>query len=72
MKKFLEKIHRSANQFSMVDFALFKIYIFAVGILVGAYFAPFWLTHISVVWVVAAASCVVVLTQLIRRYNTKL
>lgn len=56
----------------MVDFALFKIYIFAVGILVGAYFAPFWLTHISVVWVVAAASCVVVLTQLIRRYNTKL
>ncbi len=68
MKKFITKIHRSANQFSLLDFALFKIYLFTVGILAGAYFASFWLSNISIVWIVAIISCIYTLVRLWRGY----
>ncbi|MFI3279363.1 MAG: hypothetical protein SNG49_03030 [Rikenellaceae bacterium] len=68
MKKFISKIHRSANKFTLLDFALFKIYLFSVGILFGAYFASFWLSNLSVVWIVAVVTCVYTLVRLWRGY----
>ncbi|MFI3281435.1 MAG: hypothetical protein R3Y44_05630 [Rikenellaceae bacterium] len=69
MKDFLMKLQRAANQFNMVDFAIFKIYIFSVGLLFGAYFAHFWLAYINIVWVVAIISCIFVLIQLFKRFS---
>lgn len=71
MKRFLSKIQRAANQFSMVDFAIFKIYLVSVGILLGAYFAQFWLLHLTPLWIVAALSCIYVLIELVRLYLKK-
>ncbi len=68
MKKFVERVVASANQFTAFDFALFKIYLFAVGILVGAYFAPFWLVRIHLIWIVAIVAGIFTVVQLVRRY----
>lgn len=68
MKKFIETMLRAANQFKAFDFAIFKIYLVSVGILLGAYFAQFWLNNIIIIWVIAILSAVITITQLIRYY----
>lgn len=68
MKKFIVKIQHAANQFGIFDFALFKIYLVAVGILFGVYFAYFFTSWIVYVWIIAALSCIFTITQLVRYY----
>ncbi len=64
MKKFIDQILRAANQFKAVDYAIFKIYLVAVGTLLGSYFAQFWLSHITIVWVVTCLSAIYVIYRL--------
>ncbi len=66
MIKFIKKMQLAAAKFGLLDFAIFKIYICAVGILVGAYFAPFWLEYITLVWVVAIVCGLFTIVELIR------
>ncbi|MFI3263667.1 MAG: hypothetical protein SNG38_01940 [Rikenellaceae bacterium] len=68
MKNFIMKLQRAANQFNVIDFAFFKIYLFTVGILFGVYFASYWITCIDVIWVMATLSCVYTLVRLARNY----
>ncbi len=66
MKNLIKKLQLAASRFSCVDFAIFKIYLFSVGILFGIYFAQFWFTYINIIWVVAVVSCIYVLVALYR------
>ncbi len=66
MKRLINRMMGAVRLYTPFDFAIFKIYIFVIGILFGFYFAPFWAEYITVVWGVAIVSCVVVIMQLIR------
>ncbi len=70
MKRFINKVMGAASQFKELDFALFKIYMVAIGILLGSYFAPFWIEHIIIIWTVAILAGVYTIIQLLR-YATK-
>ncbi len=65
MKNFIKRIEMAARGFCAADYALFKIYMVAVGVLLGAYFAEFFLAHIVWVWVVAILAGVYVCGRLI-------
>ncbi len=66
MKRLINKLMGAVKHYTTCDFAIFKIYMVAIGILFGTYFAPFWGRYLPVVWGVAIVGCVVVLAQLIR------
>lgn len=68
MRKFIVKIQHAANQFGLLDFAYFKIYLVTVGILFGVYFGYFFTSWIVYVWIVATLSCIVTIAQLVRYY----
>ena len=60
----------SIKKFTVLDFAVFKIYLVFIGILFGVYFSAFFLKYIGIVWIVAVVTLVITLTQLVR-YNCK-
>ncbi len=65
MKSLIKRIEAAAQRFCAVDYALFKLYLAAVGVLLGAYFAPFFVAHICWVWVVAVVAGVYICSRLI-------
>ena len=76
MIKFIKRMTNAAQQFTAIDFAFFKIYLVAVGILICLYFSDFFLKHITIVWVVAVVALIFVMFKLIRyccgcRYDCK-
>lgn len=62
----LKNLMNSVRKFTVVDFGIFKTYLVAVGVLLGAYFSAFFLKHICIVWTVAVVSLIFMLIQLIR------
>lgn len=56
----------AAHKFTMLDFAVFKIYLISIGVLLGVYFFPFFLNYLPIVWVVAIVSLIIVMFRLIR------
>ncbi len=69
MKRFIENMQRAANGFTVVDYAFFKIYILFVGVLLGAYFASFWIAYINIAWIVAILAGVFTVSRLFRNYQ---
>ncbi len=65
MKKLIKRVEEAAQRFRAADFALFKIYLAAVGVLLGAYFAPFFIANILWVWAVAVVAGVYICARLI-------
>ena len=68
MANFIKNMTNAARKFTTVDFAVFKIYLVAVGILLGLYFSDFFIRYITIVWVVAVVALIFILFKLIR-YN---
>lgn len=66
MRNIIKIAMNSLRKFTVVDLSIFKIYLFAVGVLFGAYFSRFFLQHISIVWIIAVTALVIVLIELIR------
>ncbi len=64
----MKKILKAAQGFNTCDFALFKIYLCAVGVLLGAYLYEFFLSHIIYVWAVAILCGCYVCTRLVMNY----
>ncbi len=71
MMNFIKEMQRAANKFSVLDFALFKIYLVAVGVLLGGYFATFWLEWITLVWIVAVVCGAITVARLFYHYISK-
>lgn len=66
MKKLINHLMRAVRYYTAADFAVFKIYLISVGILLGAYFSSFFLAYINVIWVIAIAGLIILLIQTIR------
>lgn len=56
MKKFIQRALKAASKYTVMDFAFFKITLIFLGILLGAYFSEFFLSHTVFVWVVFIVS----------------
>ena len=67
MCNFINMLMNAMRKFTVVDFGIFKIYLVAVGVLLGTYFSTFFVKHISVVWTVAVVTLIIVLVQQIGR-----
>ncbi|MEG1763545.1 MAG: hypothetical protein RR190_05405 [Bacteroidales bacterium] len=66
MKKISTRLCASFKEFTLIDFAFFKLMLIAIGILVGVYFTRFFSIWLGTVWVIAAVSLVYVITKIIR------
>lgn len=66
MCNFIKSMRDSARKFTVLDFGVFKIYLIAIGILLGLYFSDFFLENITIVWIVAVVALIFMLVQLIR------
>ncbi|OPX83343.1 MAG: hypothetical protein A4E53_04684 [Pelotomaculum sp. PtaB.Bin104] len=47
---------RSVRKYSLWDYAFLKITLISFGILIGAYFAKFFLAHSSLLWTIFIVS----------------
>ncbi len=65
----ITKLRNAASRFSVTDFAVFKICLIVIGVLLGAYFSAFFMRHIAVVWIVAAVTYIAIMIRLIRNYR---
>lgn len=52
MKKLIELAMGSVKRFNMWDFAIFKLCLFALGIIFGVYFTIFFLNNILIIWTI--------------------
>ncbi len=57
---------KAVRKFTALDFAIFKICLCAIGVLLGAYFSAFFLKHICIVWIIAVVCYVILMIRLIR------
>ena len=55
--KFLDKLMQGARMYSVFDFGMLKLALVFAGILIGAYFANFFVEYIVVVWILAGFCC---------------
>ena len=70
MSNFIKNMTDAARKFTAVDFAIFKIYLVAVGVLIALYFSDFFLRYITIVWIVAVVALVYILI-ILARYGCK-
>ena len=70
MSNFIKNMTDAARKFTAGDFAIFKIYLVAVGVLIALYFSDFFLRYITIVWIVAVVALVYILIKL-ARYGCK-
>ncbi|MCC5910625.1 MAG: hypothetical protein JJT76_09335 [Clostridiaceae bacterium] len=61
MKEWISKAFGSTKQYTMWDFALLKVCLFSMGILFGVYFGDFFLSYLSIVWIIFIASYVYIM-----------
>ena len=56
MSAFIQKALNAARKYTVMDYACLKITLLSFGILLGAYFAQFFLSYTSFLWVVFIVS----------------
>ncbi|MFI3239969.1 MAG: hypothetical protein R3Y22_05200 [Bacteroidales bacterium] len=66
MKDFIISITNAARKFNPLDYAIFKIYLISIGIILGAYLSSFFIKIITVMWTIVLITCVYVMFQLLR------
>ncbi len=70
MKTLLNRLMDAAHRFTAMDFAIFKICLLCMGILLGAYFSSFFHAYIVIVWIVFVVTWLSMLF-LVGRYMKK-
>lgn len=63
MTNVIKKMINAAHNFKAMDFAVFKICLLSVGILLGTYFSIFFQNYITLIWVVAVLTWVILIIQ---------
>lgn len=56
----------AARKFTAADFAVFKICLLTIGILLGTYFSSFFIEYITIIWIIAAIAYAILMIQVIR------
>ena len=61
MRRYIEYAMGAARKYTVWDFAWLKVTLITLGILLGTYFADFFLHYTSVLWIIFAASYLFIL-----------
>ena len=61
MRKLIDKAMDSTKKYTIWDFACLKIALISVGILLGAYFSTFFISYISLIWIIFIASYILIM-----------
>lgn len=69
MGNLIKNLIESAHHFTGADFAVFKICLLAIGILLGSYFSSFFLQYSVIIWIVAVITFVALVIQTARYYK---
>ncbi|PKM89223.1 MAG: hypothetical protein CVU87_05775 [Firmicutes bacterium HGW-Firmicutes-12] len=56
MKAFIDRVLGATGKYTAWDFAFLKISLLSLGIIFGAYFANFFLSYTSFLWIVFIVS----------------
>lgn len=66
MKDFITSITNAARKFNPLDYAIFKICMISIGIILGTYLSSFFIKFITVMWIIVLVTCIYVMFQLLR------
>lgn len=58
MSKIINKMVDAARKYSAFDFAIFKITLILVGIILGTYLWEFFVQYINITWILALSGVV--------------
>lgn len=67
MKQLIERVHKAARRYSIVDFGVLKICLFAIGLWTGITYARPLRSELRVVQVTALTSCMYLLYATFRK-----
>ena len=56
MRQLINRAMRAAKRYTLWDYACLKITLVSLGILMGAYFAKFFLSYTSLLWIIFLVS----------------
>lgn len=56
MSAFIQRLLKVARKYTVMDYVFFKTTLVSFGILLGAYFSQFFLSHTSFIWIVFIVS----------------
>lgn len=65
MTKLINLLMSSARRFSVGDFAVLKLLLCSIGIILGMYFSEFFLSYKYLVWAAAIVLWIVMLVRII-------
>lgn len=68
MMNFTERVMRAAKKYTVWDFACLKITLLSLGILIGAYFADFFLAYAVILWPVFIFSYIWIMYKTFIKY----
>lgn len=58
MRSIIGRMMSAAKHYTVWDFGFLKMALFSAGIIIGAYYAPFFLNYMPLLWIVAIVSFV--------------
>lgn len=70
MSQLLNRALRATRRYTLWDYAFLKITLVSLGVLMGAYFAEFFLHHTFLLWIIFLVSylCIMFRTFISHRY----
>ncbi len=68
MKEFINKTMQATRQYTILDFALLKNCLIAIGVILGVYIRGFLAKYIFIVWAAAIISYVWIMYKTFIRY----
>ncbi len=69
MSTFIRRLLDAAHTFTAVDFAIFKVCLLAIGVLLGAYFSQFFMEYIDFIWVIGILTWVFLMVRVTRFFR---
>lgn len=68
MKRLIDRMLQAARQYNLWDYGCLKIALFTLGIIFGAYFSKFFLSFISVIWILFIITYVWIIYKTLIKY----
>lgn len=69
MRKFIRRLYQTTRRFTIADFAIFKITLVLIGILLGFYLRDVFGTVIIAIWILAVIAYILLMIKVIRYYR---
>lgn len=69
MKSLVDKAMQAVKSFNVWDYGYFKLCLLSLGIILGAYFSPFFLNNIIAVWIIFIVTDIWLIYKVFVKYN---